>query len=395
MRITNQPGSAAIQGGHAVVQFTNSTLWGGAEEHICGILNNLSRKIFRTQLVCSPVLYERFRSRCPPDIQITPLSLLAPGNLQAGMKLAQLLRQEKAAILHSHMFWSSLCSCPIAWACRVPVVVETLHGTEAWRKGWKARFWVDRLVNHFISRHVAVSASDAHFLESKKHVPSNNISVIHNGVDLKHFCRSQDIRKEMRNRLGCSERDVVLIAIARLHTGKGHAVLFKALRSVVDRFRDIKLICLGEGDGEAELRRICNELGLAEHVRFQGYETNVADWLQAADINVLPSFYEGLPLTVLEAMAAGVPTVASNVGGIPELLTDGVSGLLVPPGDWSSLASAVLRLACDKDLRRSLGAAASRRASLNFSLEVQIHRTEQLYLDLYKAVVPGWSNGNN
>lgn len=374
---------------HSVLHFTNSTLWGGVEEHISGLLNNLSRERFRAHLVCSPALQERFSTRCHPDVQITPLSLLDPRDLRAGIQLARLLRREKFTILHSHMFRSSLCACPIAWGCQVPVIIETLHGTEAWRKGWKAQFWVDRLINPIISSHVAVCASDAKFLASKKHVAPNKITVIHNGVDLRRFCPSEDIRRTMRERLGCSEQDVVIIAIARFHAGKGHAVLFNALRFVVDRFANVQLICLGEGEEEAESRRICNGLGLARHVRMQGYEPNVEHWLQAADINVLPSFYEGLPLTVLEAMAARVPTVASNVGGIPELVTDGVDGLLVPPGDATSLASALLRLARDKDLRRSMGVAAGSRVSESFDLESQIHKTEQLYLDLYKAAVPG------
>jgi glycosyltransferase involved in cell wall biosynthesis len=374
---------------HPVLHFTNSTLWGGAEEHICGLLNNLSREMFPAHLVCSPALYERFCSRCPPDVQVTPLSLLAPADMRAGIQLARLLRREGIAILHSHMFWSSLSACPIAWGCRVPVVIETLHGTEAWRTGWKARFWVDRLINLFITRHVAVSASDARFLANMKHVPCSKIATIHNGVDHRRFSPSENIRRTMRHRLGCSDQDVVLIVVARFHDGKGHAVLFNALRFVVDRFANVKLICLGEGDGEAEAKRICNELGLAQYVRFEGHRPDVADWLQAADINVLPSFYEGLPLTVLEAMASRVPTVASDVGGIPELVADGVSGLLVPPGDSSSLANALLRLAYDKDLRRSMGAAAWSRATQHFSLKLQVYKTEQLYLDLYETATAG------
>ena len=374
-----------------VLHFTNSTMWGGVEEHICGLLNKLSREMFPAQLVCSPALHQRFRSRCAPDIPITQLSLLSPGDLRACVQLAQLIRRERFAILHSHMFWSSLCACPIAWISRVPVIVETLHGTEAWRTGWKAQFWVDRLINLFITRHVAVSDSDARFLTNEKHVPSDKIDTIHNGVDLRRFRPCESIRSKMRARLGCSDQDIVLIVVARFHAGKGHAVLFNALRAVVDQFADIRLICLGEGDEEGESRRICNELGLAQHVRFEGYRSDVAEWFQAADVNVLPSFYEGLPLTILEAMASGVPTVASDVGGIPELVKDGVSGLLVPPGDSSSLAKAVLRLGRDTDLRRSMGAAAWSSASQNFSLEQQVHKTEQLYLNLYEAATSGTS----
>jgi glycosyltransferase involved in cell wall biosynthesis len=150
----------------------------------------------------------------------------------------------------------------------------------------------------------------------------------------------------------------------------------------MDRGTTLKLICLGEGEEQAHVRRLCNVLGLAEHVRIEGYQSLVALWLQAADINVLPTYYEGLPLTVLEAMASGLPTVASNVGGIPEMVEDGISGCLVPPGDPRKLADALSALASQPELRKRMGEAAYSRACRCFSLERQLRNTERLYLEL-------------
>ncbi|MFZ0745164.1 MAG: glycosyltransferase family 4 protein [Terracidiphilus sp.] len=374
-----------MNGTRSILYFTNSTVWGGVEEHICGLLTHLSRRLFRPHLVCAPAIFERFRAASPGDVEITPLPLHCPADIRAGAQLATLLVRAKFDIVHSHMFWSSLCASPIAWACRVPAIVETLHGGEAWRCGWKAHFWVDRAVSHFVSKHVAVSASDARFLGTRKHVPSEKISTIYNGVDLRRFDTSRAARNTMRNALGLADDDVVLIMVARFHSGKGHPVLLHAMRDLLDRRASVKLICLGEGEEEVVVRRLCHELGLARHVKIEGYQPNVAEWLQAADINVLPTYYEGLPLTVLEAMASALPTVASNVGGIPELVEDGVSGRLVPPGEPESLADALSMLLSQPELRKRMGRAAYSRVSRCFSLDQQVRNTERLYLELCGA----------
>jgi glycosyltransferase involved in cell wall biosynthesis len=280
------------------------------------------------------------------------------------------------------MFWSSLFASPIAWACRVPIIVETLHGTEAWRTGWKANCMVDRATTRFVSKYVAVCESDARFLENKKHVPAKKIAIIHNGVDTRRFATPPDARNAIRHALGFTEADSVLIVVARLHPGKGHRVLLDAMRQLLHSSPKLKLICLGEGEEEPELRALCESFGLAHCVRLVGYQQNVPEWLKAADINVLPSFYEGLPLTILEAMASGLPTVASNVGGIPEAIEDGVSGLLVPPGDAHALAEALSFLLRDAATRTRMERAARARVLRSFVVEQQVGSTEKMYLEL-------------
>ena len=369
-------------GARSVLHFTNSTLWGGVEEHICGLLRNLSRSLFRAHLVCSPENFERFRAGCPEDVEVTRLALGSPWDVVGAVRLARLLHREKFDIVHSHMFWSSLFASPIAWACGVPVIVETLHGTEAWRTGWKAKSNIDRVITRFVSKYVAVSTSDAKFLVNKKHVPADKIAIIRNGIDLRRFSVSQNARKAIREKLGFKEEDQVLIMVARFHAGKGHAVLLTAMRQLLSVYPKLKLICVGEGDGETEIRRLRDELELANHVTLAGYQPNVPEWLKAADINVLPSFYEGFPLTILEAMASGLPTVATYVGGIPEAIEDGVSGILVPPGSAEKLADALSFLLSETETRERMGEAASLRASQRFGIEQQVRDTEKMYLEL-------------
>jgi L-malate glycosyltransferase len=313
---------------------------------------------------------------------ITPLVLGGLGDIVGATQLARLLVREKFDILHSHMFWSSLFASPIGWACGVPVIVETLHGGETWRTGWKARCKVDRAIVPFVSKYVAVSASDALFLARHKHVPTDKIAIIHNGIDLRRFSASNNARAAIRRKLGFAEEDQVLIMVARFHPGKGHAVLLAAMRRLLRVYPTLRLICLGEGDGEIEIRRLCDELGLARNVRLAGYQSSVQEWLKAADINVLPSYYEGLPLTILEAMASGLPTVATEVGGIPEAVEDGASGFLVPPDNPERLAAALSFLICHGEERRRMGESARLRASQFFGIEQQVRNTEKMYLEL-------------
>jgi glycosyltransferase involved in cell wall biosynthesis len=367
---------------YPILYFSNSALWGGVEEHICGLLRNLSRELFRAHLVCAPELYARFRLYSPEDVKITPVTLFAPGDIRGAVQLARLIWLEKFQIVHSHMFWSSLFASPVSWACRVPVIVETLHGSEAWRKGWKANYRIDRTVAHFVSKHVAVCEFDARFLSDKKHVPTSKIAVIHNGVDVSRFALPQHVRKQMRDALGFEEKDPVLIMVARFHPGKGHRVLLEAMRQLLNQYPALKLIFVGEGDGETEVRSLCEGFGLAHSVRFAGYQPDVSGWLRAADINVLPSYYEGFPLTVLEAMASGLPTVATQVGGIPEAIEDGRSGILVPPGNAQKLADALSALLRDAERRKQMGDAACARVSRHFSLKKQVQDTEKMYLSL-------------
>ena len=370
---------------HSILYFTNSTVWGGVEEHLCGLLQHLSRSLFRPHLVCAPALFERFREASPGDTEITSIPLLGPTHIGAAVQLAMLLSRRKFHIVHSHMFWSSLCASPVAWAYRVPVIVETLHGSEAWRKGWRANYRIDRAVSRFVSQYVAVCNSDAQFLSEKKHVPAEKIAVIHNGVDIQRFAATPGARKAMRNALGYAEDDLVLIMVARFHTGKGHRVLLDAICQLLPSFPNLKLICLGEGEAEAEVRGQCDALGVSQCVRMPGHQNNVVDWLGAADINVLPSFYEGLPLSILEAMASTLPSVATQVGGIVDAIENGVSGLLVPSGNAVKLAEALAFLLRDAEARKRMGNAAYLRVSRHFSIEQQMSNTEKTYLDLCGA----------
>ena len=365
----------------SVLYFTNSLVRGGTEEHILTLLRGLDRKYFRLHLVCPPELAERLRGDLPADVELFSLCLRKPAQLGAALRLAQVLRKRRVDILHSHLFYSSLFASPLGWLCRVPVIVETPHVREEWRKGWlKSRFVVDRFAGRFVDYYIAVSEANARYLVEQKRLAAKKIAVIRNGCDLQRLDPAAPAPVGLKKSLGFGESDPVLIVVGRLEPQKGHRVLLEALPAVRREFARVRLVCVGEGSLRDSLEKQASELGLEDSVRFVGYQSQVADWLALADVTVLPSFYEGLPLVAIESLAIERPVVATAVDGTPEVVVDGETGITVPPGDAGRLAEAIRRILRQPDLRRRLGGAGRKWVVQRFSQEEQVRKTEEFYL---------------
>jgi glycosyltransferase involved in cell wall biosynthesis len=368
----------------SILYFTNTRVRGGVEDHILTLLSGLDRRRFRPLLVCPPELARKLAPDVPRDVELLPLLFESPAQARAAWKFARLLRRRRVGILHAHMFQSSLVASPIGWLCRVPVIIETPHPRESWRKGWlKGRFFVDRLVGRFVDRYIAVSRANAQYLAEQKGLPARKITVIVPGSDLRRFHPNRRASPEQRERLGFGASDPVLLVAARLEPQKGHRVLIEAMPLIRAQFPSVRLVCLGEGSLRLELEGRVEALGLRDAVRFLGFQADVPEWLALADFSVLPSFFEGLPAGAIESLAAARPVVATAVDGTPEVVLHGKTGLLVPAGDPTSLAQAICRLLGDADLRRAMGQAGRRWVVDNFSRERLIERTQELYLEAW------------
>lgn len=249
-----------------------------------------------------------------------------------------------------------------------PVLVMTRHGQQTGRL-------LSTLQWRLIDAVVTVSESAAVALRSACPERAGKITVIRNGVDPAAPRRGRDaVRGELR-----LADELAGIIAARLDPLKGHADLMHSMQLLPPGTPPIVLLIAGEGSERERLEAMARELGLTPHVRFLGYRTDVMDLLRAADFFVLPSLLEGMPLSVLEAMSYGLPVIATTVGGVPEVVTDGESGVLVPPGDPAALSSAMARLAGDRALRQRLGEAGRRRVLEDFSFAAM----SRSYLELY------------
>jgi glycosyltransferase involved in cell wall biosynthesis len=364
----------------SVLYFSNALTRGGAEEHILTLLRGLDRRQFRPLLVCTPEVAGQLRPDLRGDVELIPLRLRKPGHLAAALRLARIIRERRVDILHSHLFYGSLFASPIGWLCRVPLIIETPHVREQWRQGWfKSRFIVDRLIGRFVHQYIAVSEANARYLIEEKRLPARKITVIHNGCDLDRFGPDRLPPSGLRQSLGFGLLDPVLVVAGRLEPQKGHRVLLDALPSVLHEFPKARLVCVGSGSLRSELEARVHKLGLGDSLRFVGHQSNIPDWLALADLTILPSFYEGLPLVAIESLAAGRPVVATAVDGTPEVVVNGETGLTVPPGDAHALAQAICRLLGDPMLRERLARRGHEWVLERFSAEQQIRRTEVLY----------------
>jgi len=368
-----------------VLHFSNELVRAGVEEHMLTLLRELDRKCFRPLLVCPPECAEKLGPDLPSDVEVLPLSLQTPDQVGAAFRFAQFLRRQQVAILHSHLFRASLVASPIGWLCRVPVILETPHVREAWRKGWlKGSFFVDRFAGQFVDRYIAVSAANARFLIEEKQLPARKVQIIHNGSDLRKFDPKHLAPAGMKQALGFDESDPVLVVVGRLEPQKGHSVMLEAHAQILKCFPRVRLVCIGEGALRQQLQARVEALGIRESVRFVGFQRNVADWLAMADISILPSFFEGLPLAAIESLAAGRPIVATEVDGTLEVVINEKTGLSVPHGQAKALANAILRLLGDPELAKELAHAGRRWVEEHFSQEQQIQRTENLYLQSWE-----------
>jgi len=365
----------------AVLHFTNSVVRGGAEEHILTLLRNLDRKIFRPLLVCPPECAEKLRPDLPGDVPLERLQYQWPYQVRNALHLAGILRDYRVGILHSHLFASSLAASPIGWLSRVPVILETPHLREAWRHGLiKGSYVIDRAVGTCVDHYVAVSDANARYLIEEKKLPAKKVHVIRNGCDLRKFDPERQAPRGLKMSLGFSEDDPVVVVLARLEPQKGHRFLLQAHARVLREVPAVRLVCVGAGALDQELQGQCHQLQIQDSVRFVGYQSNVADWLALADITVLPSLFEGLPLVAIESLAAQRCVVATAVDGTTEVVINERTGLTVPPGSVQELAEAIVRLLRQAELRHRLARAGRRWVLDHFSDEQQIRKTEELYL---------------
>jgi glycosyltransferase involved in cell wall biosynthesis len=302
-------------------------------------------------------------------------------DLLALLCLYHWLRQQRPAILHTYLFHANLLGRVLGRLAGVPLVIcsERTMQTES-----KARYRLNRWTVGLADRVVAVSASVADFCIDHVGLPADKLVVIPNGVDLP--VEPPASRQETRAELALSAAEgldlppdaPVIGAVCRLDPLKGLNFLLQALA----RLAGVWLVVVGDGPERDRLVALTVELGLAGRVCWAGQRRDVSRLLSAFDLFVQPSLHEGLPNAVLEAMAAGLPVVATAVGGTPEAVVDGVTGLLVPPADVEALAQALAGLLADPERRQRLGRAGRQRVAEHFSLAQMVAKTERLYRDL-------------
>jgi glycosyltransferase involved in cell wall biosynthesis len=313
-------------------------------------------------------LAARFRDRgFEPEV----FHLHKPIDPHCATGLARLFIEQRIDLAHSHEFSMAVYGAAAARITGIPHLI-TMHGGIYFgsrRRRRAALRWAIRASN----RVVAVSVATREEMKRLLRAPGLDVDVVLNGVP-----EQPGDRERVRRELGLGKSDLLVLAVGSLYHVKGYDILIEALARVGSG-ASWRLAIAGQGGEEARLQRLAREKGIQKKVLMLGFREDIPDLLAAADLYVMPSRSEGLPLALLEAMFAGRPIVASAVGGIPDALGDG--GILVPPEDAAALAGALRRLLDDGAERAELGSAAARIAARRFGVEAMADAYEARYRD--------------
>jgi glycosyltransferase involved in cell wall biosynthesis len=351
---------------------------GGVEEVVLALLGRLDPDAFRLSLAAP----RRLLDALAPDlttVAVDTLAVQADGwsHRSALGPLGAFMGRVRPDIVNPHLFRSTAFAAPLAkW--HGARVVETYHGREGWRQG---PFLPDRVISGFVDRVIAVSEAARAFLISGKGYAASKIVVVPNGRDLSVF-RPGTGRHRARRGFGLDSASPVVGVIGRLEPQKGHAYLLEAWPAVMREFPQARLLVVGDGSLRAVLERRAHDLRIAANVIFAGYRNDVPLVLDAIDIVALPSIYEGMPLSAIEASAMARPVVATCVDGTPEVIRDGRTGRLVPARDTAALARALLGLLRDPEGAQRMGRAGRDYVLHRFDLDTQVRATARVYRSL-------------
>ena len=365
-----------------IAQVIYGLKYGGAEKLLIPLSTKVDSERFRVMVIAltcgGPVERELRRL----DVEVRVLRRDGKFRLFDLLRLIRLIKKEKVDIVHTHLQNADLWAGFAARLCGIKHI-STFHGT--YYKKAPLEFLKQRLRVILPDNIIAVSHAIAKYCTEQLKAKEEKIIVIYNGVDFDRFQVSGETNLKRRE-MGIPVNATVLGSFGRLEIEKGYYYFIEAVSHLKANYpktnSNLIVLIVGEGSLRQKLMQKAVELGVKDEVKFLGERSDVPQLLQITDIVVIPSLSEGLSIVALEAMAAGKPLIATNVGGMPELITSGSDGLLVSPCDASALSCAILTLMENKDLAYRLASAAKEKLAKNFSEESMLTKIMQAYEEL-------------
>lgn len=361
---------------------------GGAEKQLAELITRLPADRFRQSLVLlqgGGPLIERVRASGCEVFELgyamryrrfDPRSYLAMAGALA--RYVRFIRNRRPRIIHAQLYWANILTVAAGLLGRVPVIVTSRLQLSRYKEGRPLLQRIENLANRFTTAVFANSEAVREDALRHERIDPAKIHVIHNGVVADDFALPD--REASRRELIPGKNRIVLLVVANLHPYKGHADLLAAFALLRSEFPSAVLMFAGRDQGaESDLRRIVAEGDFGDSVRFLGERDDIPSLLSACDLLIHPSHEEGFSNSVLEAMIAGRAVVATRVGGNPEAVLDGVTGVLAPPHDPEALAGAIRPLLADPGLRAKMGAAGRARVLEHFSMERMIENFVRFY----------------
>lgn len=354
---------------------------GGAECLVLRALKRLDKQRFCPAVISLSGETDLKKEFEAVGIPVTCLGLKTVYNWQDGIwRLYKIIRKEKYDIVHTHLFFANIYGRIAAKMAGVHNIVTTLHNPDYTyedngRFSYRIRKFIDSCSGKICNRYF-LAVSNFVKQDYQKQLGYKNIEVLYNCVDVASFNRADNNK---RSELGLSDEDVLILNIGRLHPQKGQMYLLEAFEIIHKRDPRYKLIIIGKGDMEAELKQKAVNAGIEKSVIFLKERNDIPEIMHACDIFVSPSIYEGFGIALVEAMACGMPVVASSIDTFTEIIKDKTDGLIVEMGNPEKLAGTISDLIQDKEKRRYLGENAKKKTLERFDVNAHTKKLEHLY----------------
>ena len=356
---------------------------GGAERQLVNYLLAADKSAFRHTVLCLTKPGDLVSVVRSAGVEVVTLPLRARSLPWGLRRFAHWLEAHEVAVVHTHMFYAALYGRLAGLWARVPALVTTEHGKELWKKGWQVQ--IDRALSKRTCRHIAVSRDGMRIRMERECVPAARIVCIPNGVSIPPDPDNAAGQALIRKELGLRQDQPVIGTVGRVVEAKGYPYLLEAFGLLRRDIPNLHWILVGDGPELAPLLERARAQGLEAAISSTGMRSDVADLLAAMDVFVMSSIREGLPIALLEAMAARRAIVVTDAGGMPEAIQDGRSGLVVPVGGAEALATAVRHLLTDPRLAHELAARAYDQARDRYGIAAVARSIEDIYLQCLAA----------
>lgn len=355
---------------------------GGGQQHVLWLAQKFDKSKFEVEVACEPKGY-LVDELGKINIKVHPINISNRLSISSLIKIYLLLKKVFPTILHTHGGTAGFYGRIAALFYSRCVIIHTYHGIHYlnYEQSLLKKIYmsIDRILLKFTDCTICVSHKDFDSGLNVGIVKKEKGMIIHNGIEVERFSTT-NVNVNDIVKLKTEKDSVIVGAIGRLNFEKGHKYLIEASGSVLKNYPNVKFVLIGDGELRGSLESSAKENGVNDSFIFLGNRTDIPELLTQIDIFVLPSLWEGLPLVLLEAMAAKKAIVATNVNGIVEIIESEKEGILVPPKDPSALASAIIRLLNDKDLCARLAADGYKKVLREFSLDTMVKETENIYL---------------
>lgn len=355
---------------------------GGTQRQLLEFLKSCDRQQFDITIISMD------SQRNPMEAEITSLGYNVVRvshkgffNLKTIFSLRGIFKKEKPDIVHTFLYTSDFYGRVAAVLNKTPVIISSVRNIQVWKKWY--HLLADRILSCFTDKITVNAENIKPYLIKRAGINPAKLLTIYNGKDLSRFAHLREAR-EVRKELGIPANAFVVGMVGRFSEQKDYPTFLQAAKRVSQNLPDTYFTAIGDGQTKQKMQDLALRLGLNGHTVFTGLRNDVPDIINALDIGVLVSHYEGCPNVILEYMAASKPAIAADVGGCAEVIEEGKTGYIVAPTDAEALAEKIITLSKDAPLRARMGEAGRKRVEEYFSLTTMVRETEKLYVTLYQ-----------